>query len=224
MCFFSNSTLCPAAVDQTLCWAGGRQVHIVLDSAQPCLLRCSPPACCAVLHPSAAWQCLAATPSSQHSFTLPACLPAPTLRCPAGHLDLLKVSLPVKMFEPRSYLQKLADPWVRAHNNGVPCGVGAGSGAGAHTRLAVFEPVHMPCIHGCMQALFACACVGWQPEVPALRDGGLSRLAGLPALARKMCGSGSGCLRAVSTLDVLPRLYRRCTLASCCWRRCLRTR
>lgn len=29
-----------------------------------------------------------------------------------GQLDLLKVSLPVKMFEPRSYLQKLADPWV----------------------------------------------------------------------------------------------------------------
>lgn len=32
---------------------------------------------------------------------------------PPGNLDLLKVSLPVKMFEPRSYLQKLADPWVR---------------------------------------------------------------------------------------------------------------
>ncbi|KAL4458310.1 hypothetical protein ABPG75_013175 [Micractinium tetrahymenae] len=30
----------------------------------------------------------------------------------AGNLDLLKVSLPVRMFEPRSYLQKLADPWV----------------------------------------------------------------------------------------------------------------
>lgn len=30
----------------------------------------------------------------------------------AGNLDLLKVSLPVKMFEPRSYLQKLTDPWV----------------------------------------------------------------------------------------------------------------
>ncbi|PRW59937.1 Oxysterol-binding 9 [Chlorella sorokiniana] len=29
-----------------------------------------------------------------------------------GNLDLLKVSLPVKMFEPRSYLQKLTDPWV----------------------------------------------------------------------------------------------------------------
>lgn len=29
-----------------------------------------------------------------------------------GHLDLLKISLPVKLFEPRSYLQKLADPWV----------------------------------------------------------------------------------------------------------------
>ncbi|KAL4423109.1 hypothetical protein ABPG77_004792 [Micractinium sp. CCAP 211/92] len=29
-----------------------------------------------------------------------------------GNLDLLKVSLPVRMFEPRSYLQKLADPWV----------------------------------------------------------------------------------------------------------------
>ena len=38
-------------------------------------------------------------------------LPAPLLP-PAGNLDLLKVSLPVKMFEPRSYLQKLADPWV----------------------------------------------------------------------------------------------------------------
>ncbi|PSC69671.1 Oxysterol-binding 9 [Micractinium conductrix] len=30
----------------------------------------------------------------------------------AGNLDLLKVSLPVALFEPRSYLQKLADPWV----------------------------------------------------------------------------------------------------------------
>lgn len=41
--------------------------------------------------------------------------PAPArapLVLPAGNLDLLKVSLPVKMFEPRSYLQKLADPWV----------------------------------------------------------------------------------------------------------------
>lgn len=32
--------------------------------------------------------------------------------CAAGNLDLLKVSLPVRMFEPRSYLQKLTDPWV----------------------------------------------------------------------------------------------------------------
>ena len=42
-------------------------------------------------------------------------LPLPPAACPpspAGNLDLLKVSLPVKMFEPRSYLQKLADPWV----------------------------------------------------------------------------------------------------------------
>eukprot|EP00887_Chlorella_sp_A99_P006233 scaffold3.g6233.t1 len=30
----------------------------------------------------------------------------------AGNLDLLKVSLPVLMCEPRSYLQKLTDPWV----------------------------------------------------------------------------------------------------------------
>ena len=29
----------------------------------------------------------------------------------AGNLDLLKVSLPVRLNEPRSYLQKLADPW-----------------------------------------------------------------------------------------------------------------
>lgn len=29
-----------------------------------------------------------------------------------GNLDLLKVSLPVRIFEPRSYLEKLADPWV----------------------------------------------------------------------------------------------------------------
>lgn len=40
-------------------------------------------------------------------------MPLPTAPS-AGNLDLLKVSLPVKMFEPRSYLQKLADPWVRA--------------------------------------------------------------------------------------------------------------
>jgi hypothetical protein len=29
-----------------------------------------------------------------------------------GNFDLLKLSLPVAMFEPRSYLEKLADPWV----------------------------------------------------------------------------------------------------------------
>jgi hypothetical protein len=29
-----------------------------------------------------------------------------------GQLDLLKISFPVIMFEPRSYLQKLADPWT----------------------------------------------------------------------------------------------------------------
>lgn len=29
-----------------------------------------------------------------------------------GNFDLLKISLPVKLFEPRSYLQKLADPWI----------------------------------------------------------------------------------------------------------------
>lgn len=29
-----------------------------------------------------------------------------------GNFDLLKMSLPIKLFEPRSYLQKLADPWV----------------------------------------------------------------------------------------------------------------
>lgn len=30
----------------------------------------------------------------------------------AGHLNLVNTSFPVLMFEPRSYLQKLADPWV----------------------------------------------------------------------------------------------------------------
>ena len=30
----------------------------------------------------------------------------------SGSLDLVNVSLPVKMFEPRSYLEKLADVWV----------------------------------------------------------------------------------------------------------------
>ncbi len=29
-----------------------------------------------------------------------------------GNLNLINVSLPVKMFEPRSYLQKLADAWL----------------------------------------------------------------------------------------------------------------
>ncbi len=28
-----------------------------------------------------------------------------------GNLDLINITLPVVMFEPRSYLQKLADPW-----------------------------------------------------------------------------------------------------------------
>jgi hypothetical protein len=30
----------------------------------------------------------------------------------SGNFDLLRMSLPVKLFEPRSYLQKLTDPWV----------------------------------------------------------------------------------------------------------------
>lgn len=30
----------------------------------------------------------------------------------SGHLNLVNVSLPVKMFEPRSYLEKLTDVWV----------------------------------------------------------------------------------------------------------------
>ncbi len=29
-----------------------------------------------------------------------------------GNFDLLKISLPVKLFEPRSYLEKLTDPWI----------------------------------------------------------------------------------------------------------------
>ena len=29
-----------------------------------------------------------------------------------GSFDLVSISLPVKMFEPRSYLEKLADVWV----------------------------------------------------------------------------------------------------------------
>lgn len=30
----------------------------------------------------------------------------------AGNLNLVNTSFPVLMFEPRSYLQKLADPWI----------------------------------------------------------------------------------------------------------------
>lgn len=30
----------------------------------------------------------------------------------SGNLNLINMSLPVKMFEPRSYLEKLADVWV----------------------------------------------------------------------------------------------------------------
>ena len=30
----------------------------------------------------------------------------------SGSFDLVNISLPVKMFEPRSYLEKLADVWV----------------------------------------------------------------------------------------------------------------
>ncbi len=29
-----------------------------------------------------------------------------------GHINLINMSLPVKMFEPRSYLEKLTDVWV----------------------------------------------------------------------------------------------------------------
>ena len=34
---------------------------------------------------------------------------------PRARAPALQVSLPVRMFEPRSYLQKLADPWVYPH-------------------------------------------------------------------------------------------------------------
>ena len=30
----------------------------------------------------------------------------------SGHLNLVNVSLPVRIFEPRSYLEKLTDVWV----------------------------------------------------------------------------------------------------------------
>lgn len=45
----------------------------------------------------------------------------------AGKLNLINVSLPVKIFEPRSYLEKLADVWVypqyvRGYRRwGIPC-------------------------------------------------------------------------------------------------------
>ena len=47
----------------------------------------------------------------------------------AGNLDLLKVSLPVALFEPRSYLQKLADPWVRTGAGGRQGAQGLVTGA-----------------------------------------------------------------------------------------------
>ena len=37
-----------------------------------------------------------------------------------GNLNLINVSLPVKMFEPRSYLQKLADAWLYTNWLQVP--------------------------------------------------------------------------------------------------------
>ena len=37
-----------------------------------------------------------------------------------GNLNLINVSLPVKMFEPRSYLQKLADAWLYTNHLQVP--------------------------------------------------------------------------------------------------------
>lgn len=30
----------------------------------------------------------------------------------SGHLNLINVSMPVKLFEPRSYLEKMTDVWV----------------------------------------------------------------------------------------------------------------
>lgn len=56
----------------------------------------------------------------QPAFPRPAHRPLPPPAAAAGNLDLLKVSLPVKMFEPRSYLQKLADPWVRGARMRAP--------------------------------------------------------------------------------------------------------
>ena len=55
----------------------------------------------------------ACTRACIHSCLLRAPPPPPSLPHTPGNLDLLKVSLPVVLFEPRSYLQKLADPWVR---------------------------------------------------------------------------------------------------------------
>lgn len=31
-----------------------------------------------------------------------------------GHINLVNLSMPVKMFEPRSYLEKLSDVWVHS--------------------------------------------------------------------------------------------------------------
>ncbi len=38
-----------------------------------------------------------------------------------GNLNLINVSLPVKMFEPRSYLQKLADAWLYTNHLQALC-------------------------------------------------------------------------------------------------------
>ena len=70
--------------------------------------------------------------------------PAPTCthlrHLGAGNLDLLKVSLPVKMFEPRSYLQKLTDPWVRRSYVRVPPPIPAACSASFPLPAAASPP------------------------------------------------------------------------------------
>ena len=45
----------------------------------------------------------------EQGFLVPGCRQLMT-----GHVNLVNQSMPVKMFEPRSYLQKLSDVWVHS--------------------------------------------------------------------------------------------------------------
>lgn len=121
-----------------------------------------PPAGCRAARWAARLHC---PPNSSAPWSLlltPSWYPIPCSRRP-GNLDLLKVSLPVKLFEPRSYLQKLADPWVRESWREAPRGILGVRDAGGCSRRACCALPHLLSLP-LVPRRFTPASCGWRPR------------------------------------------------------------